>query len=278
MAAGGHGHSLYTTIAAVGSATSITLTAPATVNFSDQYYCIYGKHDDSSAYQSALNACAANGGGSVYFPHGIYLIETNFVLVNQNNAQIIVPQLSNLSLGNLGGSGVIEIYGDHPSRQWGGDPTFGFACPPDATEIVGMQQGNDITSSNAFGSSLLDCRPYNATVSYTTGGNPIFNGHTVYWPANNCMVFTHDLTVITAYSPHLAVWYLLAAVDGSGFRNVNIIGAGAGPAFWTNAPDGTNDYAIIPPGNFNGAYDPATTFMYQGIKTVWKMVCCMPTN
>lgn len=51
-----------------------------------------GSTDDTSAIQSAIDACEAAGGGTVYFPRGIYVVNGALQDTSRSNAQLLLPR------------------------------------------------------------------------------------------------------------------------------------------------------------------------------------------
>jgi hypothetical protein len=50
-----------------------------------------GTTDDTTAVQSAINACATAGGGVVYFPRGVYIVAGALQDTGRSNAQLLLP-------------------------------------------------------------------------------------------------------------------------------------------------------------------------------------------
>lgn len=90
--AGAAGVPLTTTIANV-SGTTITLTVAPSTSVTGSLI-VWGT-DDTAAIQAAINACAAAGGGVVYAPNGVYLINGSLVTSDINghnpNSQLYIP-------------------------------------------------------------------------------------------------------------------------------------------------------------------------------------------
>ena len=106
---------------------------------------------------------------------------------------------------NYNSSAVVELAGDHPLRGWGDVGNGAITPPADASVIVPMAIGNDITGgTNGLGSSVFDCRPYNIAGLYyskSPHGNYRWLGKQFLGALGG-----HDSTVFTSYSPHLAVF------------------------------------------------------------------------
>jgi hypothetical protein len=87
---------LVTTISAYVDANSVTLTDNATTTVSGATFC-YGT-DDTSAIQSAIDGVYALGGGIIYFPSGIYILDGPLLNnVGPNlvdfNSQLTIPDV-----------------------------------------------------------------------------------------------------------------------------------------------------------------------------------------
>lgn len=262
--------SWFSTIASVISPTVCTLSTVPNILYTNFYFCIYGQHDDSSAIQATINAAWANGGGSIYMPAGVYLIETNFVNTNQNNAQLIIPYFS----GAGGGSPQVAIYGDNSFRIWS-VPNDNFAPSSNQTSMVEMRTGNNNASTNFFASSLFDARAFNGIAP--TAGADMNNSFNTY-RGNNCVLAFHDFGIWMPYNGGSCALPLIPmndSIPGGGVWNVEIagvVGPSNGDAFSTNAPSlSTNSIGIIAPGSFEGTYgrmdDVYVAGFYDGIES-----------
>jgi hypothetical protein len=255
----------YTFITNVLSPTDIIVSNAPPNGCTNLYYCIYGQHDDSSALQSAVNYAALVGGARIVCMPGVYLFETNFTDVNENNAQIIVPFVNANTPTWYNNAAEIDIEGSLNSQlQWIVNGNGYLNPTPQETVFCPMVIGNDITSSNFFGASFFDCRPYDQG-AFWTYGVPLINGHPILWPDNDIRVRFKNISFITSYDPHICVVNLLAAIDGSGLDNCEIVGgAAAGAAFDKYPPRGTNSIAYIPPGIYNGTYGECYKDLFSG--------------
>lgn len=107
--AGVAGAALKTTIAAYVSASQVTLTASASTTVTGKK--VDWGTDDTSAIQNAINACISGGGGTLYFPNGIYIINGALYTGGTNpNSQLYFPSSSmvqtRVSINLLGESNV----------------------------------------------------------------------------------------------------------------------------------------------------------------------------
>lgn len=90
--AGAAGADLITTITFVNS-TTVTLGTNASTTISAKQ--IYWGTDNAGPIQSCLNACHADGGGTVYFPDGVYGVYAALITLVDGvnpNAQIYIPK------------------------------------------------------------------------------------------------------------------------------------------------------------------------------------------
>lgn len=84
------------TATAVGDAITVTIPGSgAALGWFDVtvYGAVHdGTTDDTVAIQAAINACFAAGGGTVYFPNGIYAIKGALQSTTTYNSQLTIPQ------------------------------------------------------------------------------------------------------------------------------------------------------------------------------------------
>lgn len=73
-----------------------------------------GITDDRAACQAAIDACAASGGGTVYFPAGTYLCSQNGVL----GYSLVINALSGVTLLGSGGGSIILQSGNAAAADW----------------------------------------------------------------------------------------------------------------------------------------------------------------
>lgn len=95
--AGTAGYTLTTTIAAVVSATAVTLATSAPTSGTNRPY-VYGT-DDTAAIQAAVDAAGAAGGGNLVFDDGIYIVNGPLQDTSESNAQIVLPKVNTPNLG-----------------------------------------------------------------------------------------------------------------------------------------------------------------------------------
>lgn len=77
------------TIASINSTTSIELSA--TVTFTATGCVAHYGTDDTSAIQDAIDACEAAGGGTVFFPRGVYIVNGALQDTSRSNSQLLLP-------------------------------------------------------------------------------------------------------------------------------------------------------------------------------------------
>lgn len=176
--AGAAGVPLNTTIATFISGTQVTLTVAPSSSVANAEV-VWGT-DDTANIQSAINACAANGGGTVYFPLGLYLINGALVTSDNHgynpNSQLYLPadtdtnfidrisitflgeltnQFTVIQVGKPVANGTI-LYSTRFSSISGTAPSI-FATAPDAT--LGYINLNDIQMKDI------------SVMAYTNGGH-----------------------------------------------------------------------------------------------------------
>jgi hypothetical protein len=78
------------TVASVTNATTIVLAGA--VSFTATSCTLYIGTDDTVAVQAASDACEAAGGGVVWFPRGIYVINGALQDTSRSNAQLLFPR------------------------------------------------------------------------------------------------------------------------------------------------------------------------------------------
>jgi hypothetical protein len=69
-----------------------------------------GATDDTSAIQRTINAAEAAGGGTVYFPRGIYIVGGALQDTSHSNAQLLLPRIT----GPAGETITVEFRGEAP--------------------------------------------------------------------------------------------------------------------------------------------------------------------
>lgn len=164
--AGSAGSLLVTTIAAYVSTHVVTLTASASTAASSQR--IYYGTDDTSAIQSTINACFSSGGGIVYGPSGIYIINGPLITSDNNgnypNSQIYIP-----SPPNTGNGGVynynITIKGETASNN-----LWALSNPNGTVFKSMMNQGTNLYPS-IFGMAGYNVGPIGSLGSIIAGSS-----------------------------------------------------------------------------------------------------------
>lgn len=76
-----------------------------------------GSSDDSAAIQAAINACATNGGGAVFFPGGIYRCDSQLTITNQDNVALIGDGPGSIIRQNFTTAALIAITGTSDSVE-----------------------------------------------------------------------------------------------------------------------------------------------------------------
>lgn len=161
--AGPAGLALTTTIATFVNATTVTLTVGASQSVGNTNNFVYGLHDDTAAIQAALNNVVTNGGGTIFFPQGVYIVNGTiqdpgpFWTRTNLNSQISCPPMG-LSQFNL-------------------STLLGNAPPWVTVKFQGAGPRNTIiwsTLSEGGGGNVIDFKnkinPY-STVASGNGGN-----------------------------------------------------------------------------------------------------------
>lgn len=72
--------------------------------------------DDTDAINDALSACVLGGGGTVYFPRGIYAIKGALLNTTTYNSQLVIPQ--HAYPGDDTPPIAVRLFGEGPTGQW----------------------------------------------------------------------------------------------------------------------------------------------------------------
>lgn len=204
--AGSDGQNLTTIITNVSSVNAITVSNVASASVSGNS-AVYGT-DDTAAIQGAMNFMATNGGGTLIFPVGIYIVNGPLLDLGTNtlhhNAQLYFPEVP--KRGNLGPTvmfqGVMPIpwpigIGSSPTNQF---VSYG-ACIWST-----LASGPDVNPGR-----VIDCRDFGS--SPAAGGYDCGNpGITL--PLNNFTFATKNLIWRAAFDNNLALLDMQGA-DGS---------------------------------------------------------------
>lgn len=126
--AGGAGADLSTTISAFVDSTNVTLANAASTTV-QAYPGRYGS-DDATAIQAGLNYVSTNGGGTLYFPKGIYIVKGSFDATK--NSILTLPDIPWADTGTVIPNLIIEgemapwsgFTGPGSSPQWGSSGTW----------------------------------------------------------------------------------------------------------------------------------------------------------
>jgi hypothetical protein len=206
LGAGAAGATLLTTILSYQSATQVTLANAAGTTVTTSGYC-YGT-DDTAAIQGALNACITAGGGIVFAPPGIYLI---------NNTGISLPNVPThvIFMGAGETATLVKALANPPTslfvfqcNGWTQDCTFdaNFSTSASSLEMSNaagqvtfkLNQGMfRVTCQNSDGSWIMDAWDRNQTfmidsfffedVTIQGPGNPAGDNFAVSY-VNRCYV------------------------------------------------------------------------------------------
>ncbi len=218
---------LVTTISSVVSGTKVVLSVSASHTVTGGV-CVYGT-DDGPAIQSAVNAAAAAHGGVVFFPAGIYIVNSALQNTGAEDAQIVIPM--------MGGADACTIMFQ------------GETAPHPATSV----------SPSAFpspmGGSIIK-----STLTTGAGGNVIAGGYTSNWTyvlfgMKDIIVRTVNATPLTAVN--------LQWVGRCVLRNVEI----ASGEMWAGSarqPQTMSSYGLKTPGVNNGALTQLDNVTVEG--------------
>jgi parallel beta-helix repeat protein len=107
-----------------------------------------GSTDDTTAIENAIAAISSNGGGTLYFPKGTYIVSESLDLVS--NMRVIrapgaVVKLKNSSVSSLTSAGI--FYAFQKTDIW-----------IEGMEIDGNKANNDVDSSKGVGIRIHDCQ------------------------------------------------------------------------------------------------------------------------
>lgn len=175
--AGVAGANLISTIATRQSAAQVTLAATASTTVSGKHV-VYGA-DDTAAFQSAIDAAAANrGGGVIRVPPGGYFIAGPMRNTSTDNAQILFPKIDPTSYSECS----IVIRGDIPALHvnWNDDVPL------------------------ATGGAVIYSMTYPATTGWTGGaifGGGLHGGHASIIPGSQVLMYFENLTFRTYPDP-----------------------------------------------------------------------------
>ena len=181
-----------------------------------------GVTNDTVAIQAAITACAAAGGGTVYFPAGLYVISGALQDTGAFNGQLLLPNVS-----HSGDHIVIRFLG--PLRP-GFHPVYGDTVP--------LASGYAVLKSTLTGAS--------GTAAVFSGSND--TGSPSAGHGNNLEIYIDDLVCLGPDNPTFTFWNL-AACQGGGVGALQISTPGAFSGSPTQ-PTNTNAYGIKLPGQY----------------------------
>lgn len=145
-----------------------------------------GSTNDTVAVQAAINACAAAGGGTVYFPPGEYVISGTLQDTGARNGQLLLPTISYTTDPPM----TIRFRGANR-------PPFASTTPVRPTAA----DGYSIITSTLTGAS--------GTASCISGGNEIFPDR------NNISVVIEDLVCLAPDNPTFTFWNISSTQGGA---------------------------------------------------------------
>lgn len=198
-----------------------------------------GITDDTSAIQSTINACSSAGGGTVYFPAGIYIVGGALQNITGANAQLILPDIDADTDQQLS----IKFLGAFPP----------YPIPSVTRTIQTPIYGSIIKSTVNSGTdgNLLGC--------FGSGNNS---------PFSNVMVWAENLVFRLPNNPVLTAldFENCVCVD---IRN-SVIDCGNYSVYSTSEPTTSTSYGIKLPAINNGVRNNvigiAIINIYTGIK------------
>jgi hypothetical protein len=179
-----------------------------------------GSTDDTSAIQDTIDACAAAGGGTVYFPPGTYVIGGSLQDTGAFNGQLLLPSVAT-------SSAQVSIR------------FLGAARPPFAVHgPLATPGAYSILKSTLTGAS--------GTAAVVSGGNGSYPG-----TQNEVTVTVENLICIAPNNPTMTFWNLAATQGGA------IFGVQVSTVAYTGTvtqPTNTNSYGVKLPQVRNSNY------------------------
>lgn len=183
-----------------------------------------GSTDDTAAIQAAIDACATAGGGTVYFPLGVYKVAGAAQNTTAENSQITLPRVDMGSAAPYG----IRLLGEAP-------PHDGWWVPE--------QMG-------ASGPMLL------STYTGGDGTQSVLAGYSAFTSASNhftCIKLAiQDLEIRCPVNPTLSALNLGGVLDVSLDRVYCSVGGKTGTTAWTQ-PTTSGASGVVGPRLNNGA-------------------------
>lgn len=154
-----------------------------------------GTTDDTTAIQNALNYLNTKGGGIVYFPVGIYLINSsvqsypNIIMTGEgNNDSVIKIGVSEVSLITANNNVVENLGFDGNATVLSGRPTMNTILNARGANII----VKDCYFSDAIGSCVASSAGNNVKVLHNTMNG--YGDHAVYFSTNSSnIVVSHNI-------------------------------------------------------------------------------------
>lgn len=170
-----------------------------------------GSTDDTDAIQATINAAVAAGGGVIYFPPGIYVIDGALQDTGAFNGQLLLPNVDHADPHM-----VLTFRG---ALRPGLHPVYGNDPPPDSVATLRT------TLTGGTG-----------TAAVFSGGNNLDAPH--LGGGNNLAVNVEDLICEAPPDPSLTFWNL-SACQGGAFKDVQLSITGDGVE-----PTNSNAYGV----------------------------------
>lgn len=242
--AGTTGSPLVTTIAAVGSATSATLSASASTTISGASY-VYGT-DDTASINSAVSAVSQSG-GTIFFPRGVYMLtstishNSQYIVfegaggsIDGNQtftntwANIVASAATRIVWAGAAGGTMLNIQpiddGNHAPLNGNGIKDMMWDC----AERAGTGWLLETLRNGRYSdSSVVRCTNVNISLGTTTnnvyGGNVSLSGNVF----DNVVASNANLTATTNSAIPWILWgnALIGGVNENEFRNVQAFSA-----------------------------------------------------
>lgn len=153
-----------------------------------------GTTDDSTAIQNALNYLNTRGGGIIYFPVGIYLINSsvqsypNIIMTGEGNGSIIKIGVSEVSLITANNNVVKNLGFDGNATVLSGRPTMNTILNARGANII----VKDCYFLDAIGSCVASSAGNNVKVLHNTMNG--YGDHAVYFSTNSSnIVVSHNI-------------------------------------------------------------------------------------
>ncbi len=229
---------LYTSILSVTDATHLTMSANAGSTASTRSV-VYGT-DDSTVIQSLVNTVIAAGGGTIFFPPGVYIYNRAANQGQNLNSALLIPRVL-FGVGLVDPSAVITFKG----ATQVGEYNYDGAVPPGASVLYAM-------SNVPPGGKFL-------YVNYGDGNWSNFN---------NVVVGIRDLAVVTPYNVAWTAVDLTEAISAT--VNDSTISINTPHLGTTITVPSLSSYGLFLPGNQNFGIPTATNVSVFGYNVCYQ--------